>query len=59
MLTWNACIGGRYRVQYAAELPAASWTNLGDEIVAASSTVTASDPLGSAPQHFYRILRVN
>ena len=54
-LRWDAIAGRRYQVQYATDLPATGWNNLGVELVAANSTASSTDTPGSLRQRFYRI----
>jgi hypothetical protein len=54
-LRWDTIPGRRYQLQYSTNLPAAGWTNLGDEMVAASSTASFTDALGTLQQRFYRV----
>lgn len=42
VVTWRAVIGERYRAQYAGNLVRAVWTNLGEEITAASQSVSVT-----------------
>jgi hypothetical protein len=55
-LWWNALPGKTYRVQYASDLPASSWSDLGNDVTASSSTASATDSVGSTRQRFYRIV---
>jgi hypothetical protein len=55
-LTWNAVLGGTYRIQYKPTLAATNWTDLAPDITATASTASATDAVGDAPQRFYRIL---
>ena len=55
-LTWNTIPGQSYRLQYKADLAATNWTDLLPDITATASTASATDPVGSAPRRFYRIL---
>src|SRR5437899_2674725 len=54
--SWAAVKGARYQVQYTRVLASTNWTDLGSPIIASSATGTASDPIGSDPQRFYRIV---
>jgi hypothetical protein len=54
-LRWDAIPGRRYQVQYATNLPATGWNNLGGELVAANSTASSTDAPGTLRQRFYRV----
>jgi hypothetical protein len=55
-LAWNTIPGQTYRLQYKPILAATNWTDLLPDITAIASNASATDPVGSAPQRFYRIL---
>ena len=55
VLTWSAVPGGTYRLQYKDTLDSLVWRDLAD-IAATTSTISATDLVGSAPQRFYRVL---
>jgi hypothetical protein len=55
-LAWNTIPGQTYRLQYKPTLAATIWTDLLPDITAIASNASATDPVGSAPQRFYRIL---
>jgi hypothetical protein len=55
-LAWNTIPGQTYRLQYKPTLAATNWTDLLPDITAIASNASATDPVGSAPQRFYRIL---
>jgi hypothetical protein len=55
-LTWNTIPGQSYRLQYKPSLADTNWTDLLPDIIATAATASATDPVGSAPQRFYRIL---
>jgi subtilase family serine protease len=56
-LTWSTVPGVAYQVQYADDLTAAAWTNLGSAMTATNGTLSASELVTSSPpQRFYRIL---
>lgn len=57
-LTWSAIAGQRYQLQYKGGLTVNNWSNLGNSVVSSGSTVTASDPVGSNAQRFYRVVLV-
>jgi hypothetical protein len=55
-LVWTAIPGRTYRVQYKPALGAATWTDLGSDIIAAGATASATDPMGATTQRCYRVL---
>ena len=55
-LTWTAVPGRTYRLQFKLSLAAADWTDLLPDITATDSLASFTDPSGSAPQRFYRLL---
>jgi hypothetical protein len=55
-LAWSAIPGQTYRLQYKPSLAAANWTDLLPDITATSTTASATDTVGAAPQRFYRLL---
>jgi len=54
-LTWNAKPSQAYQVEYATDLTQGSWKPLTDRIIAASSSETALDDMGSTERRFYRV----
>lgn len=54
--SWNSAPGQTYQVQFATNLPATNWQNLGDAIVATGSTVTTNDNSAPTPRRFYRVV---
>jgi hypothetical protein len=57
-LTWSAVPGRGYQVQFKASLADPAWTPLGEEIVAAGETASATDAVPVNTQRFYRVWRV-
>jgi len=55
-LTWSSIAGQSYQVQFSANLARTNWTNLGSPAAATNSTMTASDPIGTNAQRFYRVV---
>ena len=55
-LAWNALPGQTYRLQYKPSLNATTWIDLLPDITATSSTASATDSTGSAPERYYRLL---
>lgn len=54
--TWSLIPGEQYQVQYGSDLISTNWVNLGDAKTATNTTVSVSDPIGSNPQRFYRVM---
>jgi uncharacterized repeat protein (TIGR03803 family) len=54
--TWSAAPAQLYQVQSTTNLASADWTNVGGVITAATASASASYPIGSASQQFYRVL---
>ena len=55
-LTWTSIPGRSYQVQFKTDLTQPTWTNFGNPLLATTPLSSASDPLTSAPQRFYRVL---
>ena len=58
-LVFGTLASKTYRVEYKDFLGAASWTPLGQPVVASGDSLTVPDTIGSRPQRFYRIVQVN
>jgi hypothetical protein len=58
-ITFNTTSGRTYRVMYKDNLTDSEWTQLGDDQVANSDSLTLPDTLSSSTQRFYRIVKVN
>ena len=54
--TFSTAVNSSYQVQYATNLTPASWVNLGSPVVATNSLMNATDPIGSDPSRFYRVV---
>jgi hypothetical protein len=59
MLTVPVIAGKTYRVEYKNNLSDATWTPLGGNRLAASTTLAIHDDIGSQPQRFYQVLVVD
>ena len=57
-LAWSAIPGQRYQLQFKSSLAATQWNNLGNPTPATNTTMTASDPINSNTQRFYRVVLV-
>jgi hypothetical protein len=57
-VTWATTPGKKYRVQYKNNLNDAGWTNLGQVLEAASTSLTLTDDTTGLPQRFYRLMIV-
>jgi hypothetical protein len=58
-LTWGAIPGRAYRVEFKDELHAPTWTQLGDEVPAFSTTASTIDSPAPNTYRFYRVRRVD
>ncbi|SPE56476.1 conserved exported hypothetical protein [Verrucomicrobia bacterium] len=56
--TWNASAGVSYQVQYRTDFSSTTWANLGSVILATNNAASATDPLGTGAQRFYRVVRL-
>jgi hypothetical protein len=56
MLTWGSFSNLTYQVQSATSLIHPNWTNIASPITATGNFTSASEPAGTAPQRFYRIM---
>ncbi|HEX5219512.1 MAG TPA: carbohydrate-binding protein, partial [Verrucomicrobiae bacterium] len=54
-LTWDSVPGQTYQVQYASQLPTASWSNLGSVITATNTMTSATDSMGANASRYYRV----
>jgi uncharacterized repeat protein (TIGR03803 family) len=57
-LTWSALAGQRYQLQFKSSLAAGAWNNLGKPIPATNTVMTATDPIDSNGQRFYRVVLI-
>ena len=58
-LRWEALPGAAYRVQYKANLPATTWSNLSGDVTATGLTASKTDtPPAGTLQRFYRVVKV-
>src|SRR5207244_11326673 len=55
IISWRAVNARSYRVQYKDSLSAANWLDLSPDITATSVEATASYPIVSSVQRFYRL----
>jgi hypothetical protein len=55
-LTYSTIPGQKYRLQYATNLPAKSWTYLGPFVFPTSNAVTAYDNPCTNVERFYRVM---
>ena len=54
-LTWSTVSGLVYQVQGSASLAPTGWSNLGGTMTANGNTLSASEPIGTPTQQFYRV----
>ncbi|MFO1477571.1 MAG: hypothetical protein U1F98_13085 [Verrucomicrobiota bacterium] len=57
-VTWSSVAGHKYRLQYADNLPTASWNSVSPDIIAGGSTVVGTNDASVAPQRFFRVYLV-
>jgi subtilase family serine protease len=55
-LTWSATPGAAYQLQFTTNLASMAWSNLGANITATNTVVTASDVAPADRQRFYRFV---
>jgi uncharacterized repeat protein (TIGR03803 family) len=55
-LTWSTEQGGRYQLQYSADLNSGNWSNLTTVVTATGATLSATDSVTNAPHRFYRVM---
>jgi hypothetical protein len=54
--TWSATSNQMYQIQFKASLTQSNWTTVGGTLTASNSTITASEPIGTNAQLFYRVV---
>jgi uncharacterized repeat protein (TIGR03803 family) len=57
-LTWSSITGQQYQLQFKFSLAAAVWNNLSNPILATNTVMTATDPINSNAQRFYRVVLI-
>ena len=55
-LTWSTEAGGRYQLQWNADVSSSNWTNLRDPVTAAGATLITTDSVTNASRRFYRLV---
>ena len=58
VITWNAVSNKSYRVQFTEDLGSTNWSDMLPDLLATGPTAKASDPIGSSPQRFYRVILI-
>jgi sugar lactone lactonase YvrE len=53
--SWSAVSNLTYQLQYATNLVAPNWINLGNPVTATNGSASTTDAIGSASQRFYRV----
>ena len=53
---WSAFASVSYQVQSALNLGNPVWTNIAGPIIAKGNVVNATEPVGTTPQRFYRVM---
>lgn len=56
VLTWSSFTGGVYRVEYKSSLADTNWTPGVATFTATNSLTSFTDPIGSWPQRWYRVV---
>jgi subtilase family serine protease len=54
--TWSGIASLSYQVQSASDLSHPNWTNVATAVTAAGGVVSASEPISTASQQFYRVI---
>jgi hypothetical protein len=57
-MSWTAVSGKSYRLQFTEGPGTTQWNDILPDVMATGPTATATRPLGSSPQRFYRVLVV-
>jgi uncharacterized repeat protein (TIGR03803 family) len=55
MLTWSAVSNGVYQLQYKTNLTQTNWVNIGSTITASNTVLSATNPINTDNQRFYRV----
>ncbi len=55
-LTWSTEAGGRYQLQWSADLSSSTWTNLRGPVTATGATLSVTDSVTNASRRFYRLV---
>ncbi len=55
-LTWSTEAGGRYQLQWSADLSSSNWTNVRDPVTAAGAALSVTDSVTNAPRRFCRLV---
>jgi hypothetical protein len=53
---WSATSNQVYQIQFKTNLAQSNWTTVGGTLTASNSTITASEPIGTNAQQFYRVV---
>ena len=53
-VTWNSFVGNRYQLKKSTDLSSPSWTDVGSQVTATSTTTSASEAQGADPT-YYRV----
>jgi hypothetical protein len=55
ILTWNTVSNGVYQLQYKTNLLQTNWVNIGGTITASNTILSATNPINTDNQRFYRV----
>ncbi len=58
-VTWSTVPGRAYRLESCLRLESPDWSPVGPDLTADGLSLEASQPVGPAPQRFYRVARVD
>jgi alpha-D-ribose 1-methylphosphonate 5-triphosphate synthase subunit PhnG len=58
-VSFSTIVGRIYRVESKTNLNDASWSPVGEDTLATSTTLTVQDGLAGQPQRFYRLVQVD
>lgn len=58
-VTWSTVPGRTYRLESCLRLESRDWSPVGPDLTADGLSLEASEPVGPAPQRFYRVARVD
>ena len=54
--TWSALVNFSYQLQSSINPGNVGWTNVGGPITATGNVMSVSEPIGTTPQRFYRVI---
>jgi uncharacterized repeat protein (TIGR03803 family) len=54
--TWSTDKGWKYQLQYTSDLNSHNWANIGPQVTAPGTTLSATDSKANGPRRFYRVM---